>query len=136
MFPVLIWVPNYIFRKTFRASRLPKCFIFVKKNFIGCRDFYFLPSSKILIWKKVRSLFSRSKFFKKVQKIFENLENFQWKINENRKSQKFWKSKISIFIDFSLKKIQIFENFLNDFWKIWLSKKWPNFFSDQNFWTW
>ena len=31
----------------------PQIFYFCKRNFIGCRDFYFLPSSKILLESKV-----------------------------------------------------------------------------------
>ena len=84
-----------------RASRLPKFFIFFKKT-----------TSVAGTFKKdqVQKFCSRQKLehpqveISESEKVGQNPENFQWKVNVNRKSRKLWKS---IFIDFALKKFRI-----------------------------
>ena len=102
-------VKKIYFRWRQRMSLNQKSTKYVRKT-LGCINFYFLPSSKILIEQKVVSFFSRSKNF---QKIFKNRkipkQGFQLKIFEN---QDFWK--FSIFEKFQLK--SLFFDFF-DFWK-------------------
>ena len=48
-------VLNCTFSSYFPRIAFAQNFYFCKKNYIGCLDFYFLPSSKILLESKVRA---------------------------------------------------------------------------------
>ena len=75
-------------------------------------------SKKYSKTKKLKIYFREQNFRKIFRKFSENLENFQWKINENRKSRKFWKSKNRIFEIlnfriFGFRKFQLKSNFFD-----------------------
>ena len=122
--PLGIISPILHFMFNFYASRLPKCFIFVKKTSSVAGIFIFYQVQKFWSEKKLGHFFRDQKFSKKFRK-FSKI----WKIF-NEKSMKieiFRFSKFlrfSIFIDFSLKNFRIFEKFPRKIFR----EKWPPVF--------
>ena len=108
-------VPKLLFPKLFPRIAFGQICYFCKKTSSLAGIFIFYQVQKFWSGKKVRSLFSRPKNFKNLQKFFENLENFQCKINENQKISIF---KMLDIFDFHSFSIENFSDFRKIFWRI------------------
>ena len=120
-------VSEWHFPKNFSRIAFAQMFYFRKENFIGCRDFYFWPSSKMLIWKKVRWLFREQKNSKSSD-FFRKSEKFSMKNQWKSKFFDFQNFEIFDFHWFSFDFFCDFRKISEDFENFALEKKSPNFF--------